>query len=654
MKSAGKKSAWLIIVLSAILWQGCGEPNEPLYQNSVILNNFPEMADAILNRDFNRLREFTDHDNPAVVSLAYRAMAKSEPNDSAELVREILLMDPGQIPEEMWFVLSFQQLDEESKTEIGRAFESGQILSNRICELFYRQGRNEDLKYLLDRPDLFLTDERCALAASSMAVRTGEEMEYPERLILSAFNEAKYEAANGLLYGFYRASAGGPVINPATFENIMKIWSDWGIGEDSEIDKYMVRILGKPSLKAVFEIYKPEQIYDNIQLSVELAKVAGRYVMDDEMHPAVEVLINHPNPHVLVQLLETLRLSGEPDEEILDQIENSITKQSRNDEVFVESLRLLDQKDRDLDPYRKKLAFFTDRNPYLLDRALPLFRVMESEQNYRSRLLAGLDRGGISSMHSMRALQIFWMEKRSEEHDAMFRDRVLLELRGGNRSVISVIQPVLLDDDLIPDGFAEDIEQAFRNAISDGTGDNANVLRQILEDRFPGRLTEDDIVEPEPFRVPDWQQLHGLGTRPYWILETEKGAIEIRLDPLSAPFTVSSIDSLTRAGLYDDVAFHRVVRNFVIQGGDYDRRDGFGGPDYRIPTEPSFNYYERGSAGIASSGTDTEGAQFFFMHERAPHLDGNYSRFGEIVRGVDVVDKIQVGDKIIRASISVR
>ncbi|MFO7799630.1 MAG: peptidylprolyl isomerase, partial [Rhodohalobacter sp.] len=115
--------------------------------------------------------------------------------------------------------------------------------------------------------------------------------------------------------------------------------------------------------------------------------------------------------------------------------------------------------------------------------------------------------------------------------------------------------------------------------------------------------------------------------------------------------TVSSIDSLTRAGVYNGVVFHRVVRNFVAQGGDFDRQDGFGGPDYRIPTEPSFETFKRGMAGIASSGTDTEGSQFFFMHRWAPHLDGHYTNFGEITRGLDVLDKLQVGDKIIEAKI---
>jgi len=154
--------------------------------------------------------------------------------------------------------------------------------------------------------------------------------------------------------------------------------------------------------------------------------------------------------------------------------------------------------------------------------------------------------------------------------------------------------------------------------------------------------------------MPDWDRLYRMGTRPYWILETSRGKIEVRLEPETAPFTVSSIDSLTRAGAYDGVVFHRVVTNFVIQGGDFDRRDGFGGPGYRLPTEPSTIPFERGAAGIASSGTDTEGSQFFFMHNRAPHLDGHYTRFGEVVRGMDVVDKIQVGDVVNRARMSLR
>ncbi len=93
------------------------------------------------------------------------------------------------------------------------------------------------------------------------------------------------------------------------------------------------------------------------------------------------------------------------------------------------------------------------------------------------------------------------------------------------------------------------------------------------------------------------------------------------------------------------------MRSFVIQGGDIDRKDGYGGPDYRIPTEPSFHSFERGMVGIASAGTDTEGSQFFIMLNWSPHLDGNYTIFGRVTKGMDVADRIQIGDRVIKAEI---
>lgn len=106
--------------------------------------------------------------------------------------------------------------------------------------------------------------------------------------------------------------------------------------------------------------------------------------------------------------------------------------------------------------------------------------------------------------------------------------------------------------------------------------------------------------------------------------------------------------------MYDDVPFHRVVPNFVVQGGDFTLQNGVGSPDYYLSTESSQLSFERGALGIASSGTDTEGSQYFLMNQWAPHLDGHYTRFGKVVYGMDVVDRIQVGDKVLRATISVR
>src|SRR5699024_631917 len=133
---------------------------------------------------------------------------------------------------------------------------------------------------------------------------------------------------------------------------------------------------------------------------------------------------------------------------------------------------------------------------------------------------------------------------------------------------------------------------------------------------------------------------------PIWVLRTQKGDIKIRMNTLSAPATVSAIDSLIRAGAYNDVPFHRVVANFVIQGGDISRADGFGGPGFIIPTEPSETGFVRGAAGIASAGTDTEGSQYFIMTEWSPHLNGNYTLFGHITQGMSVVEQIVEGDSV--------
>ncbi|TVQ66039.1 MAG: peptidylprolyl isomerase [Balneolaceae bacterium] len=180
------------------------------------------------------------------------------------------------------------------------------------------------------------------------------------------------------------------------------------------------------------------------------------------------------------------------------------------------------------------------------------------------------------------------------------------------------------------------------------------MISSVLKERGAAGGAEDAGPPRKPFRYPesDWET---DTDRHYdWVLETSQGEIRIRLDPDSAPFTVSSILHLSETGQYDGVVFHRVVRNFVIQGGDFDRRDGFGGPPYRIPTEPSFSSFNRGSVGMASSGQDTEGSQFFITHTRTPHLDGLYTLFGEVVEGMEVVDRIRLGDVVISARVEVR
>ena len=129
-------------------------------------------------------------------------------------------------------------------------------------------------------------------------------------------------------------------------------------------------------------------------------------------------------------------------------------------------------------------------------------------------------------------------------------------------------------------------------------------------------------------------------------METLRGDVLMELYKNYAPFTVMSFLKLvTQRGFYRGLSFHRIVPNFVVQGGD-PRGDGWGGPGYSIRSEFSQLTYETGMLGMASSGKDTEGSQFFITQSPQPHLDGRYTIFGKVISGIDVVNEIQLDDHI--------
>lgn len=130
-------------------------------------------------------------------------------------------------------------------------------------------------------------------------------------------------------------------------------------------------------------------------------------------------------------------------------------------------------------------------------------------------------------------------------------------------------------------------------------------------------------------------------------LETLHGATRIRLDCPTVPMTCLSFLQLTNQGFYDGLPFHRVVPDFVVQGGD-PRGDGWGGPGYTIRDELNRRRFDRGVLGMASAGPDTAGSQFFITLSRQPHLDGRYTAFGEVTHGLEVLDSIVQGDRIVR------
>ena len=150
-------------------------------------------------------------------------------------------------------------------------------------------------------------------------------------------------------------------------------------------------------------------------------------------------------------------------------------------------------------------------------------------------------------------------------------------------------------------------------------------------------------------RRPGWR-LVAPPFSPHAFIETDKGVIEIELAVLDAPLTVRNFMNLARKGFFNDVAFHRIVPDFVVQGGD-PRGDGEGGPGYSIRDELNQRPYLRGTVGMALDWRDTGGSQFFITHSPAPHLDARYTVFGHVVAGMEVVDRILPWDVIRRVRI---
>jgi peptidylprolyl isomerase len=167
-------------------------------------------------------------------------------------------------------------------------------------------------------------------------------------------------------------------------------------------------------------------------------------------------------------------------------------------------------------------------------------------------------------------------------------------------------------------------------------------LRSITGKDYSGRVPRHMV----PVRTEeDWNLLEHIKPNQHVRIATNRGEFTIELMKEQAPFTVLNFVKLIKKEFYNGLSIHRVVPDFVVQGGD-PRGDGWGGPGYTMRTEISTANYERGSCGMASAGKDTEGSQIFITHISTPHLDGRYTIFAKAAEGMDVVDRLQIGDTI--------
>lgn len=218
--------------------------------------------------------------------------------------------------------------------------------------------------------------------------------------------------------------------------------------------------------------------------------------------------------------------------------------------------------------------------------------------------------------------------------------------RGKNEGSMAAASSILRDESF---PFKEEvtIKSSIREAILQLDLPRQLETKYELERTLAYMEGKEYVQAPFVYNHPiDWTLVNSISDSSRVFIVTNKGQIELELFHTHAPGSVANFVKLVNDNFYDNNTIHRVVPNFVVQAG-CPRGDGYGSLDYTIRSELGPKYYdEEGYIGMASAGPDTEGTQWFITHSPTPHLDGRYTIFGKVVSGMDVVNRLQIGDKI--------
>jgi cyclophilin family peptidyl-prolyl cis-trans isomerase len=639
--------------------------------NSVLLtDDYPELYTHVFDRNADSLYNFIDHPKSHVKQQAWRALISTPVEDVDELLTKVQYANRY----EGWMALSTHELTEEQLNRLHTLWERRVKLRTGISLVLGYQGNQESLDFLVGNFENFIDQPyefETALAISRLMMEYDISTNTRKSLLKYAAIINEVDLFRAYFYGLYR---GRMALQDEEMKSIL--WDTYNWTEHPEIKQYVIRILFNSDAEGTLNRLSLDDVSKmNVQLAVELVQNTALLPWSEKLEAIYEQLLEHANPVVNETTLNQLQIHPEKpsvfDVVILEQI---VTNEEKVATVRLSGIMTLSESGDYLD-LAEKLS--TD-NEYTFPKKLKIYGKNLETGEYLNMLEPIIEaENRRRSLFVAQALGEWWNNLENSQitpqNKRKVRELVFDLLDKGDRSITYITAAFLQNSELIS---AEDYPKLEQNlskyrlpadvevyqvfgslfkahfekeaqALIDSIAQKGNAaLNNTLQQQ--GWEVPDVEDTGQTFRKPDWERLAELEYAPVWVLETEKGTIKITMDVLSAPATISGIDSLSWAGAYNDVAFHRVVPNFVIQGGDVESGDGFGGPDYVVPTEASSKQYKRGMVGIASAGTDTEGSQYFVMHDWAPHLNGRYTIIGEVTEGMDVVDNILVGDKVLK------
>ena len=652
-------------LLVLILLTFCSTP-DPEFER-LMTQDYARLYQFVEQRDGAAILDMTDNPDSTVRQQAWRALIQTPVEDVDLHIQKVLQSNS----EEAWASLWLKPLTDLQLSYFHKLWIEEPRYKSGLVTLFAEQGNAETLDLLmaekLGDDAEFNRNLAYAIGQRTRVIDLSEAQEMS--LIDKALGTKKAELTQAYLYGYYR---GRKTFSETAEQYLVNQWAEY-YPDGSEGNQSLVRILMKNYTQTVLYHFDIDSYSSmNVQLAVEVAQGLAANPPVSYTPIILNTLLDHRNPNVKLAALQAIRRHPEIAERLFRDIMNKAALDVYSDPlVRMEAFNTITNPKK----YRKEMLEVAGENPYLQTLKYQVLRKTDSETEFFEGLMKDLNHENrLIQFYAAQELGSWWPGVSAEFKSATGSEvkatiKELFEQK--DRSISIALAPLFLDAQLYGDGDFPEINQLLAGY---SLPEDVEVL-QTYGQLFLSRFTNDavDLVsawvaqgnsalntslrnagweipemadQPTVFRSPDWDRLARLGPNPYLVIETRKGTITLLLDVLKAPSTISGMDSLITARAYDGTPFHRVIPNFVVQGGDVESRDGFGGPGYTVPTEASTTMYERGTVGIASAGTDTEGSQFFIMHQWKPHLNARYSAIGKVVEGMDVVDRIVQGDVI--------
>ena len=656
-----------MFLLFSFLIAGCTRTSPE--QTQLLTEEYPELYQAVFERDAQSILEFTRSDSEFLRSQAWKSMISTDVSDVDQLIELVIAANT----DEAWASLLYKELNELQVERLEQLWDSNPELRKGIASVISFHGDDETLDMLLDTPEALNDDERFETALAIGRLSMAAELTPDEELLIlnKSIESTNSELIQAYLYGFYRSRKELELSSVEAFKDSLEnFYPDSPAGE--QIISRILIVNGNVDA-ALFRFELDEFETMDVQLAIELAQGISRYELTRHSKVVLNAMLDHINHNVTMEALKAIEnrmdeLDSELDRAVLNKIGLIRGIQPA---LRLQALNSISNPEK----YKELVYELGSENPYTNPIRYEVLKKILSDIEFLNHLKNdAASQNRLIRFFALQQLANWWdelEENKSENITIEVREVLIENMQNADRSMIYMMSSLFRDNQLISDtefslfeemlsrfALPADVEvyQAISSVLKERFEEQAkpvidslarmgnNALNQTLLNQgwdIPGQETPQT-----EFRTPDWKKLTRLGVHPLLVFETNKGDFKIQLDVLNAPATISGIQYLISEKAYERIPFHRVVPNFVIQGGDIETQDGFGGPDYVVPTEASPRQYKRGVVGIASAGTDTEGSQFFVMNQWHPHLNGRYTIIGEVVEGMEVVDRIIQGDYI--------